>query len=74
MGQSSFSGLLYGFEPFRPVFAKEKVTICVLCFSLLSIPCQILSFIGPRKSIALLTIKVDTEALTRYFLAAVHST
>ena len=36
--------------------SKRKVTICLLCFSLLSIPCEIMSFIGPRKSIDLLTI------------------
>ena len=35
-----------GNEP-SPVFAHKKVIICLLC--LLSIPCEVLSFIGPRK-------------------------
>ena len=40
-----------GIEPY-PVSCADKVTSCALClisFSLLSIPCEILLFIGPRK-------------------------
>ena len=39
-----------GFEPKGCFFADTKVRICVVCFfSVLSIPCDTLAFIGPRK-------------------------
>ena len=44
--------------------------------SLLSIPCEILSFIGPRKvGFSNYSTEVDiVSPITRHFLAAVHST